>query len=126
MILAALMPAISMAEAEKDKHQQTLEVSRGVLPGEQAKTARDSWLGDDKIEHFFVSAMIVGFGFFAMREPFARSENTSLIVAGGLAVSAGIGKEYYDSRSQRGVSSVKDLLADVLGIGILIFLIKAQ
>ena len=126
VILVALAPEISMAEAGEDKHQQTLEVSRGVLPGEKTKSSRDSWLGEDKIEHFLVSAMIAGFGFFAMREPFGRSENISLLVAASVATGAGIGKEYYDTRRQLGVASAKDLVADILGMGILIFLIKVK
>ena len=126
MILVALALEIGMAEAEEDKHQQKLEVSRSVLPWQQAKSSRDSWLGEDKIEHLFVSAMIAGFGFFAMREPIGCSENISLLVAASVATGAGIGKEYYDSQRQRGVASDKDLVADILGMGILIFLIKVK
>lgn len=68
--------------------------------------------------------MITGYGFFLMREPFDRSENTSLVFGSGIAMTAGLGKEYYDSRSKKGVASFRDLIADVLGIGLTVLLIK--
>ena len=85
---------------------------------------RDAWLAQDKAQHFVVSALLAGFGFAILREPLQRSEKQSFYLSGGLALSIGIGKEVSDLKKPKGHASFKDLVADFLGIGITLLLIK--
>jgi putative lipoprotein len=90
----------------------------------RAQPARDEWFAEDKAQHFLVSAFLTGFGFVVFRERLDRSENQSLYFSGAAALSLGLGKELYDLKRPKGRASFKDLVADILGIGITLFLIK--
>jgi uncharacterized protein YfiM (DUF2279 family) len=85
---------------------------------------RDEWLSEDKFQHFFVSAFLTGLGFAVWREGLDRGENQSLAISGGMTLSIGVGKELLDLKRPKGHASLKDFVADVLGIGITIFLIE--
>jgi putative lipoprotein len=74
----------------------------------------DRWLGEDKLQHFFLSFaltnMTYGVGRWTGMDPTAAS-----VTAGATAAAAGIGKEIYDHQ-HGGRFSVKDLTWDGLGI----------
>jgi len=76
----------------------------------------DKWLAKDKADHFFVSAFLTGFGYYAAKKELHRSEPASQNLAFGFSFSLGVMKEIYDGTSKKGTPSWKDLLADVLGI----------
>lgn len=106
---------------------------RGAKTGENAAhdwgfsqkiQKKDSWLGEDKIQHFFAAAFVTGSAFLLMREPLDSSENNSLYFGSGVSLGLGIGKEIYDWKSEKGQASYKDLGADILGIGFAVVLIK--
>jgi uncharacterized protein YfiM (DUF2279 family) len=74
---------------------------------------RDSWLGTDKIKHFFMAAFVQSAAFSAARALGASGSSAQVI--GGLTTSvAGIGREVYDHRKGR-IFSVKDLSWDAAG-----------
>lgn len=90
----------------------------------RAPPVRDEWFAEDKAQHFFVSAFLTGLGFVVWREGLDRPENHSLYFSGAATLSLGLGKELYDFKKPNGRASFKDLVADVLGIGFTLLLIK--
>ena len=72
----------------------------------------DSWMGRDKIRHFFMSAFVHSVAFSATRMVADRS--TSRWVAGGAVVAAGVLKERSDRRAG-GPFSRKDLVWNAAG-----------
>lgn len=75
--------------------------------------AGDKWLAPDKLKHFFMSAFIESASYSALRA--ARvNRHDALVGAAGLAVSVGLGKEVYDSRTGEGFS-MRDLAWDAAG-----------
>lgn len=82
------------------------------------RNGRDKWFGNDKADHLTVSALLVGFGYYAAREEFQMDELPARRGAVCFSLGFGIAKEIYDWKSKRGTPSFKDLLADLVGIGI--------
>ena len=75
----------------------------------------DGWLSSDKARHFLVSAFVNGLSFSVARSARVSKEG-ALIAAASVAAGVGVGKELHDRRSG-GDPSLKDLVADVAGIG---------
>lgn len=86
----------------------------------------DKWLAKDKADHFATSAFLVGFGYYAARKELHRSDPASKNLAMGFSFSLGIMKEVYDKTSRKGSPSLKDLAADLLGIGVGYLLTSAK
>lgn len=120
-MFGVLLSASAVAQevvAGSDSLELTIE------PAKARGAAGDSWLGKDKFQHFFASAFLTSAGYFVAREPFERSQGTSIYLGGGFAISMGAGKEIYDLKSQKGHASVKDFVADLLGAGVTILMIS--
>ncbi len=88
----------------------------GVLASTTAHAgdpAPDPWFGRDKALHFGASALIanVGYSDAALATEDVR---VRLAVGGGLALTAGVGKELWDL-SGHGDASFRDLTWDVVG-----------
>jgi uncharacterized protein YfiM (DUF2279 family) len=81
-------------------------------PGEAGEV--DAWLGADKFQHFGMSFAITAYGFGAARTA-GLDTGAALRVALPVAAAAGVGKEIHD-RGRGGPFSVRDLVADALGI----------
>ena len=80
--------------------------------------SKDRWFGKDKADHLCASAFLYGFGYYvAMKELDAHQLNAKKGAA-AFSLSLGLVKELYDWKSQKGMFSVKDMIADVIGIGI--------
>lgn len=78
-------------------------------------TPHDSWLGADKIKHFFLSAFIESVTYSGLR--LARVDRgTALPVAAGVTMSLGVAKEVHD-RATEGLFSLGDLTWDAAGTG---------
>ncbi|MFQ5601640.1 MAG: hypothetical protein ACE5HS_00060 [bacterium] len=107
---------------EKITTRHAKEVLSSVSQDTTQKT--DAYFGKDKIQHFLASAFITGLGFAVMREPFDASQKESLFVGGGAAFTLGLSKEIYDWKGKKGHASYKDLIADILGIGLAVLIIK--
>jgi uncharacterized protein YfiM (DUF2279 family) len=85
--------------------------------GAQAHHTRqhDSWLGADKIKHFFLSAFIESITFSGLQ---AAGVHRDAAFAGAIGATAtfGIGREVRDKRT-KGLFSLADLTWDALGAG---------
>ena len=78
----------------------------------------DKWFAKDKAEHLVVSAFLAGVSCSIFRDFYRNGEESSIYFSAGLTLSLGLGKEFYDRRTPLGKFSYKDLAADVLGIGL--------
>lgn len=89
------------------------------LPAQEAAThathvtARDGWFGQDKVQHFAVSAAITTMGYGGARTVLERDASVGVAVA--VAAVAGVLREAYDHRRGRPFS-FRDLLWDALGV----------
>ena len=79
---------------------------------------RDKWLAWDKVEHFGISAYLSAISYKIYHDFYHNPKESSLYFSGGFTSSLGLGKEAYDKRRPQGKFSYKDLVADVLGIGL--------
>jgi uncharacterized protein YfiM (DUF2279 family) len=82
----------------------------------------DAWLGADKFTHAAMSWAGAAFTFAAMRSVGAERD-TSLEVAVPVALAAGAAKELFDHR-RGGRFSVRDLVADAVGVGAAYFFLR--
>jgi uncharacterized protein YfiM (DUF2279 family) len=78
----------------------------------------DRWFAWDKVEHFGISAFLSATSYKILRDFYNNHKESALYFSGGLTFSLGLGKEVYDQKKPNGKFSYKDLVADVLGIGI--------
>ena len=78
----------------------------------------DKWFAKDKAEHLVVSAFLTGVSHSVLRDFYRNREESSIYFSAGLALSLGLGKEFHDRRTAQGKFSYKDLAADILGIGL--------
>ncbi len=98
--------------------------SAAELAEQDTRRSGDRWLSGDKFQHFFGSALLTGLGYATLHKGGEQSRETSLWVGSGVSLSAGIGKEIYDSKHENHHASFKDLLADLLGVGFAVVLIS--
>ena len=75
----------------------------------------DRWLGSDKFQHFFTSAVVQSMSYGALRTT-GLPHGASLAAATAATATVGIGKEVVDRRT-KGVFSVRDLAWDAAGAG---------
>ena len=94
--------------------------SSGLAP---KKSPHDDWLGKDKFDHAIVSAGMVAAEFYFLHQELDVNTARSRQIAAGSALAAGLAKEIYDQVSRRGTPSWKDLLADVVGVGVAVILV---
>ena len=76
---------------------------------------RDTWLGVDKLKHFFVSAFVQSVTYSATRAT-GVAHGTSLAAASAATAAFGVGREIHDRR-KKGLFSVADLAWDAAGAG---------
>jgi putative lipoprotein len=86
-----------------------------VLPfgGAARQAPHDPWLGEDKLRHFFVSAVIQGTAHGVLRAN-GHDYGEAAWTAGAVTMTVGVGKEMWDARRGR-MFSWKDLVADGAG-----------
>ena len=94
--------------------------SSGLAP---KKSPDDDWLGKDKFDHAITSAGMVAAQFYFLHQELDVNTAKSRQIAAVSALAAGLAKEIYDQVSRRGTPSWKDLLADVIGVGVAVMLI---
>lgn len=78
----------------------------------------DRWFAKDKVEHLGVSAFLSGVSYSIFRDFYNNDEKSSIYFSAAFTFGAGLGKEFYDLRTPQGTFSFKDLAADILGIGL--------
>ncbi len=84
----------------------------------------DPWLGFDKVQHFTVSCLWTLSTQYLLETKLDYSSSQALPLSLGSALLAGIGKEVYDRSKEKGFFSRRDLVADMLGIALGVFLIQ--
>ena len=84
-----------------------------LLSGPARATEADPWFGRDKALHFGASAVIAAGG-YALAATATETRPPRLLIGGGLALAAGLGKELLDAAGS-GDASFRDLTWDVVG-----------
>ena len=86
---------------------------------EKAKTKWvDKWWGKDKAKHFLLSAFLAGASYKIYHDQLNNKKENSLYFSTGFSLSPGLGKEIYDETRPQKKFSYKDLIYDILGIGV--------
>lgn len=85
----------------------------------------DSWIGQDKLKHFTVSAWIGMMSSLELQQQNVSKEE-SLKYAAGFTLAVGIAKEIYDNTKDNNIFSYKDLIWDCLGITFFLFLMQSN
>ena len=78
----------------------------------------DRWLAQDKLEHLVVSAFFSGVTYSACRDFYNNNKESSLCFSASFTLGLGLCKEMYDKRKPQGRFSYKDLVADLVGVGL--------
>lgn len=112
VFLFLFVPQISQAETKseisfssEEEKSDTQEIS-------------DRWLAWDKVEHLGISAYLSAISYKIYHDFYNNHKESSLYFSGSLTFSLGLGKEIYDEKRPNGKFSYKDLVADILGIGL--------
>lgn len=92
------------------------------LSGPGDHPAGDSWLGVDKVKHFFMGAFVQSVSYSAVRLTGIHHE-ASLWAASGVTAGVSVGKELWDERNG-GTPSLKDLTWDAAGAGAATLLLR--
>jgi len=86
------------------------------------KSTADSWFGEDKFKHLMASALIVGLSYNIARYDFHNPKPNAVMLGCGISISAGITKEIWDLYRPGGIPSYRDLIADIVGVAVGVFL----
>ncbi len=78
----------------------------------------DKWFAWDKVEHLGVSAFLSGVSYSVFRDFYNNKKESSVYFSVTLTFNLGLGKELYDKKTPQGRFSYKDLVADIVGIGL--------
>lgn len=117
--ICCVIPLLVLALAGSALGQDAVQA-----PYNAGALGKDRWLAKDKADHFLLSMFMTGFSFAILHESYKKSESSSLYLSGGVTLSLGLGKEMYDARSARGHASLKDMLADALGVALAYFMVR--
>lgn len=79
---------------------------------------RDPWLGFDKVQHVTFSFLWTLSSQYAFVNKFSISEGRALPLSLASGASIGLTKEWYDRRYGSGLFSVRDLVADAVGLAL--------
>lgn len=84
----------------------------------------DKWLGSDKVKHFSASFLLVVLGKMGSKEVLKFDRAASSTSAVGTALLVGFVKEVVDDLNPNNIFSLKDLVADLLGIALAVLLLS--
>ncbi len=102
-----------------------LVISIGLsAPQQSHKELVDPWLGFDKVQHFSFSCLITLSSQYMLVNKYKMEEKEAVYISAPLSLLVGISKEIGDKKKPKGFFSRRDLLADLLGIGVAMFLIN--
>jgi uncharacterized protein YfiM (DUF2279 family) len=101
-------------------HAENNSETSFLKENEESDTVKiyDTWLAWDKLEHFGVSAYLSCVSYKIYHDFYHNHKESSLYFSGGFTFSLGLGKEVHDQKKPHGKFSYKDLVADILGIGL--------
>ncbi len=119
LFLGFILPLICFSLLTELCWSQDCGVSVAFHPSQPDTTKiQDKWLAWDKAEHLGVSALFSGTLYSVFHDFYNNDRKSSIYLSSSLTFSLGLGKEFYDRRTPRNKFSYKDLVADILGIGI--------
>ncbi len=95
------------------KFALALVLFRAQFGAPPERPPEDPWLGQDKLKHFAVSAVLQGGG-HALGRSVGLDYREAAWTAAGLTLAVGVGKELHDRADGR-FFSWRDLTADVVG-----------
>ena len=79
---------------------------------------RDNWFAIDKVQHFSYSCLITFGCQYILVNKLKNTENNSLPVSSALSFGAGLLKELNDLKGKNGYFSLKDMVANLVGIAV--------
>jgi len=79
---------------------------------------KDRWFAVDKYQHVVASAFLMGVSYNMARVEGKITLKNAIVLGCSFSFSLGITKEVRDYFHPKGVASFKDIVADVLGIGL--------
>jgi uncharacterized protein YfiM (DUF2279 family) len=85
-------------------------------------TFSDSWFAKDKADHFLVSAFLTAGSYYFLTEEQQYSKKNAIRGSFGFAFSIGLTKEIRDGFLKGRAGSIKDIVANALGIGVTLLL----
>jgi len=86
------------------------------LPIPSVSAVADPWLGQDKVRHFTVSLLMSGMLAYTARHQWRMHPAEARMTGMGGALSIGIVKEFWDSKTSGHTASLRDLAADLAGV----------
>jgi uncharacterized protein YfiM (DUF2279 family) len=111
MVSLILIPVSHAASnLEVDLSQESDSSSKQEIP--------DEWLAWDKAEHLGVSAFLSGVAYSVFHDFYGNDKESSIYFSASLTLGLGLGKEFSDRKRPGGRFSYKDLVADIVGIGL--------
>jgi uncharacterized protein YfiM (DUF2279 family) len=93
-----------------------------ALHGGPTRSSADSWVGRDKLQHFFLSAFVQSISYGTLRGT-GVSHASALAGASLTTAVVGVGKELHDRRV-KGEFSVRDLSWDAAGAASMTVLLR--
>ncbi len=78
----------------------------------------DKWVAEDKFWHFGMSFALVGSSYHLFKCRLQREENRATLFSLGGTFSLGVLKELWDMKKPKGYFSYRDLIYNLLGIGV--------
>gem|GEM_PF-818262 len=79
---------------------------------------KDKWIAEDKFWHFGMSVALVGSSYHLFKCRLNEEKNRSTIFSLGGTFSLGIMKEFWDRSRPKGHFSYRDIVVNLLGIGV--------
>ena len=79
---------------------------------------RDNWFAIDKVQHFSYSCLITFGCQYILVNKLKNTENNSLPISSTLSFGAGLLKELNDFKGKNGYFSLKDMVANSVGIAV--------
>ncbi|MCI0513643.1 hypothetical protein L0128_10560 [candidate division KSB1 bacterium] len=122
-VLLGCCVAVHAIEIDAERHQTPPD---STLLTAVAAPADDPWFGKDKFDHFLTSTFLVGLSYYYTNHQWQLKPTSARHISVGLTVSIGIGKEIWDKTTGKGFPSYRDLIADLLGVGLGYWIISWQ
>ena len=85
---------------------------------------QDDWFGEDKVHHAVMSFMLTWWGTMTHDLMHDHGSNQDIRAGVGFSITLGLAKEIRDSRMPKNRFSWKDIVADLLGIGMAVLLLN--
>ncbi|MGB2697586.1 MAG: hypothetical protein WBD28_06985 [Candidatus Zixiibacteriota bacterium] len=111
-LLTLLITFFNYSYADTVTQQDSIKIERSDNKG------IDKWWGKDKAKHFLVSAFLAGTCYRIYHNQLHNKKEHSLYLSTGFTLSLGLGKEIYDDARPQKKFSYKDLIYDIMGIGV--------